>query len=595
MLTTTPTPSGDTSRLPEEEELRRQLARLEELSRALGETPAARVLGDAARRVEALVESLAERWRLEEVRSRAAQQRYRRLFESSIIGLAVVDTAGLVRDANDACLRMVGYPREDIALCRLNWNEVTAPEFRARGLQAQAEVLARGYCTPFQTEYIRRDGRRIAALVGAALLDETPPQTAIGFILDLTERKRAEDALRFLSEAGMVLSSSLDYHATLARLAELAVSHLADWCFVDVITEDGATQSVATAHVEPAKVEMVQKLAARYSFRDVTRQRVLRTGRPETGEVTDELLAAAIDNQEDLERVRRLGFRFYLVVPLQARERTLGVLTLASTDPSRSFGPTDLALAEETARRAGMAIDNARLYQQAQRAIRARDDLLAIVSHDLRNPLSLTLMNADLLAESLPPDETGRRARDRAHQIRRSATRMSRLIGDLLDAAAIETGSLPISRTRQDVAPLVEEALEMMRPMAHGRTLALERVLVGDVPAVDCDRERILQVFSNLIGNAIKFTPQGGAITVSVERVVDEVRFAVTDTGPGIIAEDLPHVFDRYWRAKRTERGSVGLGLYIVKGIVEAHGGRIWVESRVGIGSTFYFTLPATV
>ncbi len=234
--------------------------------------------------------------------------------------------------------------------------------------------------------------------------------------------------------------------------------------------------------------------------------------------------------------------------------------------------------------------ENVRLVGEAQEALRAREDLLAIVSHDLRNPLGVVLASTALLLKSnLPPDKQ-ERARRQVEAIQRAGNRMNRLIRDLLDFASIQAGRLSVSKHPQDVAAMVNEVLEVTEPLAAAKS----HRLVADVAlelAIKCDHDRVIQLFSNLVGNAVKFTPDGGTITVRAAPDSGSVRFSVTDTGPGISADELPYVFDRYYQAQRRNRDGIGLGLSIARGIVEAHGGRIWAESEEGEGSTFSFTL----
>jgi PAS domain S-box-containing protein len=236
--------------------------------------------------------------------------------------------------------------------------------------------------------------------------------------------------------------------------------------------------------------------------------------------------------------------------------------------------------------------ENVRLVGEAQEALRAREDLLAIVSHDLRNPLGVVLASTALLLKSnLPPDKQ-ERARRQVEAIQRAGNRMNRLIRDLLDFASIQAGRLSVSKHAQDVAAMVNEVLEVTEPLAAAKS----HRLVADVApelAIRCDHDRVIQLFSNLVGNAVKFTPDGGTITVRAVQDSGIVLFSVTDTGPGIPADELPHVFDRYYQAQRRNRDGIGLGLSIARGIVEAHGGRIWAESEEGKGSTFSFTLAA--
>jgi signal transduction histidine kinase len=277
-----------------------------------------------------------------------------------------------------------------------------------------------------------------------------------------------------------------------------------------------------------------------------------------------------------------------MVVPMPARGRILGTMSFIAGESKRRYGPSDLAMAASLARRCALAIDNARLYAEAQRAIRARDDVLAIVSHDLRNPLHAIVMASNLLQRPSSVERT----RNHAAAIERSARRAGRLIRDLLDLSTLESGRVTLDRACVDVASLLVDAAALIQPLAAARGISVE--VAHDAPAGTdawCDRERIVQVFSNLLGNAVTFTPAGGRVALRAEVSGDEVRFAVSDTGPGVPAEHQAHIFDRYWKTRESRQGA-GLGLSIARNIVDAHGGRIWVESTPGSGATFVFTLP---
>lgn len=241
---------------------------------------------------------------------------------------------------------------------------------------------------------------------------------------------------------------------------------------------------------------------------------------------------------------------------------------------------------------AAMALESARLYEEAQRATRAREDMLAVVAHDLRNPLSTILMSALLLQQLHTPDHPVVTPNKLGERIHRAASRMEELIKDLLDLAAIEAGQLAVEREPHEALTLVADAIEMMLPLASARGIQLSVRVESEDLLLSCDRGRVLQVFSNLIGNAVKFTPTGGRITLLGAIENGALRFTVEDSGPGIPADQLPHIFDRYWQARSTDRRGVGLGLSIAAGIVAVHGGRLWVESQVGTGSSFHFTLP---
>jgi signal transduction histidine kinase len=228
--------------------------------------------------------------------------------------------------------------------------------------------------------------------------------------------------------------------------------------------------------------------------------------------------------------------------------------------------------------------------ERAEAASRTREDLMAVVSHDLRNPLSAIATAATLLRRNSDSDPTGR-ATKQAELILRSADRMARLISDLLDIACIDAGRLSVELLPHSAASLLQEAAELFQLIAADKSLRLTVDAPRPSLLVLADQERVLQVLSNLVGNAIKFTPAGGIIQLRAQTDGDAVRFSVVDTGPGVSAEQLPHVFDRYWQAKRDGRLGIGLGLSIAKGIVEAHGGHIWAESPSGGGSSFQFTL----
>jgi PAS domain S-box-containing protein len=290
-------------------------------------------------------------------------------------------------------------------------------------------------------------------------------------------------------------------------------------------------------------------------------------------------------------------FTSWAALPLEVEGRRLGALGISFRD-AREFDETARDFMVTVSRLCAQALERANLYEAAQKARaeaesarRTRENLLAVVSHDLRNPLSAIATTASLLLKADPARETRERLVRYGSNILRTAQRMDRLIVDLLDLAKIESGRLLLEPQRHEVGSLVKDSVEILAPVANGKGVQL----IADVSAagvdIFCDRERVLQVLSNLIGNALKFTAEGGAIAVSAREREGEATFAVSDTGCGIGADQLPHIFDRYWQAKHAREG-IGLGLSIAKGIVEAHGGRIWVETKLEQGTTFFFTLP---
>jgi signal transduction histidine kinase len=288
--------------------------------------------------------------------------------------------------------------------------------------------------------------------------------------------------------------------------------------------------------------------------------------------------------------LRTLDSCSLIAVPLVIRDQLLGVLVLGSSTPTRQYDTDDLRFAEALAERAALAIENGRLYKTAVRATRLRDELLGIVAHDLRNPLAAIQLQAAAMRPKASQAE--RRSTKPRENILRAVDRMGQLIGDLLDLTTIESGKLSIERAALAPRQLVADAVETQRTLAEGASQELKIDVIGKSPDVWGDQTRLLQVLENLVGNAIKFTPAGGRVTVGAAPRETEVLFWVADTGAGIAPEDLPHVFDRFWQAKKGSRKGAGLGLPIAKGIVESHGGRLWVESTIGRGSVFFFTVP---
>jgi signal transduction histidine kinase len=382
---------------------------------------------------------------------------------------------------------------------------------------------------------------------------------------------------RFLSNLAEVLASALDERAMLSAVARLLVPRLGDVCLVDVIDDDGSSERVDSV-LDTWRLSPTQALRAG--------ETVL------IPDVTQSTLAPIASDPDGSAAIRAAGIRSLALLPLIGRGRLLGVVTLGMTRPARRFTKTDLPLIEDVAQRIALGADNARLYQQARQASRARDDTLAAISHDLRNGLNTVLTAVSLLLRSLPPDTEGRRDRRHVEAIRRSAERMNRLIGDLLDVASIESGRLFVEPRPEPVRSIIAEALAASHDQAAEKSLRVEQSLPAEQLEAVCDRDRVLQVLGNLIGNAIKFTPEGGQLTVSAESCDDEILFTVRDTGIGVSPKQLPHVFDRFWQATPRARLGSGLGLTIAKGVVEALGGRIWLESRPNEGTTFYFTLP---
>jgi PAS domain S-box-containing protein len=440
---------------------------------------------------------------------------------------------------------------------------------------------------------LRKNGEEFPAEATISKLQVGDKTLLTVAVRDITDRNRIEQEQRFLAEASVVLSSSLDYEQTLASVARLAVQQIADWCAVDLIDEHGRLRRLNITSADPGKTALhaVLEQMPLDQERSFMLRSMLKGGRPTVIEhVTPALLESIAERPEHARALLATGVTSFMAVPLMARGQPLGVLLFGSSTPSRVYGQDHLRLAEALSGRAAMAIDNARLYRTAVEATQLRDHVLGVVAHDLRNPLSAILLQAGALKRQGPEPE--RRSGKSGETIDRAVMRMNRLIQDLLDVRLMESGQLIIEGSRVSPRELIISAVDMHRPMASSASLELRVDLDRAVPDVWGDRDRLLQVFDNLIGNAMKFTTAGGDITVGATPIDHEVLFWVGDTGSGIAPDHLPRVFDWFWQATKTGRHGAGLGLPIAKGIVEAHRGRIWVESTQGKGCTFSFTIP---
>jgi len=447
---------------------------------------------------------------------------------------------------------------------------------------------------------IEVEGRTLFAAVVRDISEQKAAERERQELLDRERSaRRAAEAAEWreslLSDASRVLAGSLDYEGTLAAVTDVAVPDLGEWCICEVIAEDRAVRTEVVAATSPEREDQVRELLRRFPNdpRDATRPvgQVVASGEAVRTELLDpDDIAAFTDSGEEAELLRQLGPHVLLSVPLVARGKTLGVVTFAGREED-AFQDALADVAVELGRRAGLAVDNALLYRAARRATRARDEVLGIVAHDLRNLLHGIVMGGNLLKRRLG-DAADASYQKPADAIMRSADRMGRLIDDLLDVARIESRRLSVTPAPHDPKELVHAVVEMLEPVAAGAGITLAATLDDGLPDVQADRDRVVQVLANLVGNAIKYGPPESEVRVRAAADGGRVRFSVRDHGPGISPEDVAHLFDPYWQARKNRGEGAGLGLAIARGIVEAHGGTIGVDTERGEGSTFHFTLP---
>ncbi len=416
------------------------------------------------------------------------------------------------------------------------------------------------------------------------------------------EAEAREERLAFLAEASNVLAGSLELEETFHNLAHLVVPRLADFCIIDIAEENGTLRQVAVAHRDPSQESKLHELAAQYPSNTTARHggtRVFQTGKSEIRcNVDEKVLTEMFERVEDRELLRRLAPSSYIAVPLRARDRILGAITMVNITAGRPCGPHELSLAEELAQRAALALDNAGLYKAAQearteseRANLAKDRFLAMLSHELRTPLTPVLTSVLAIEGG---DDLSEETRASLQMIRRNVELEARLIDDLLDLTRISKGKVQLSLELVDAHLLLHNALEICQGEIRGKNLALNLDLAATKVDLLADPARLQQIFWNLLKNAVKFTPDGGHLALSTSNDVEgQLRVSVSDSGLGIDADSLPKMFKAFEQGERPRLGGLGLGLAISKALVETHHGRISAESEGrGKGATFTVFFP---
>ncbi len=516
---------------------------------------------------------------------REAHHTLQAIIQSSPTAITLLELDGTVCLWNPAAERIFGWKAEEV-LGRVN---PAVPEDKREELHGYLVRIARGESILGQeTRHHRRDGTPVDVALWATTLPMANDQRlCLSVVADITERKRAEEALRFLAEAGTVLASSLEYEVTLERVAHLAVPTYADGCYVYLLGDGGTVSCVATARAG-ARLEPPRELGP-LAPEESAVSRVITSGRPELC-VDRDLLPPAPRPNPTLPG--DMGARSYLCVPLLVRGQPIGALSFVSS--RHSYDAQDLALAQELARHAALAIDNARLYREARDAIRVREEFLSIASHELRTPITAIQLHVQDLRRALtrsPESLAPERLRHGLEVVARQVKRQLHLVNDLLDVSRLGAGRLVLRPEPLDLAVLVREVVERFeQELARtGSRLTLH----APAPVTGSwDRLRLEQVVTNLVSNAVKYG-QGKPIDLTVEAGEGRARLVVRDAGIGIAPEHLERVFGRFERAvSERNYGGFGLGLWIARQIIEAMGGRISVSSQPGVGSTFRVELP---
>lgn len=501
------------------------------------------------------------------------------VISSSTDGIYTVDTHGLCTLVNPAASEILGFAQAEVLGQNMHdlvhhhfadgtpFPEADCPLFHAFRDGRSARV--------HDTVLWRRDGTPVPVdCTTSPLLIDGAVAGAVVTFRDVTSQRRTAHAMQLVADAGEMLASSLDYEVTVRAAMRMALPLLGDACVVYLQHDAGGHESICL-HVDPSQEVLLCDL-----FGDARSSLDMRA----TGDVGVIELAPPY--------LAQVGMVNVVTAPLRGQQRPMGTLLFASGE--RAYDASDLWLAEEIARRVSSAVENATLYHMAQAATHARDEVLAVVSHDLRNPVHTIQMGASFLLELLdeaPPVDPGMLTKQ-IGAIRRSALRADRLIRDLLDVTRAERGRLDIEREPVMVCDLLRDASQGVASQALASGIVLDVRPVDGVLRVLGDRDRLLQALDNLLSNAVKFTPRGGRVTLQAFADEQDVRIVVQDTGQGMTTEQQANLFTQFWQAKRGDRRGVGLGLTIVKGIVDAHGGTLVVDSVPGVGSAFRISIP---
>jgi len=529
-----------------------------------------------------------------------AEQRVQAVVDHVVDGIITIDECGTVETFNPAAERIFGYRAEEVIGQNVR---MLMPEpdhsrhdhYLANYLQTgKAKIIGIGR----EVLGLRKDGTRFPMDLAVSEFRLEDGRYFVGIVRDIRERKRAERTARFLAEASTTLAALVDYESTLQTVARLAVPFFADWCTVDIAQDDGTLRRTAVAHLDADKVSLAHELDRRWPMDPdsvLGPARVMRTGQSElVPQISDEMLAIVTKDEEHLRLLQGLGLRSYMSVPLVVRERILGVITFVSAESGDRYGPADLAFAEDLARRAAIAIENARLYAELRDADRRKDEFLAMLAHELRNPLAPIRTGLDLMSMEGVDEATVVWARN---MMKQQVEHLVRLVDDLLDVSRIMRGKVGLRKQRVDLGSILARSVETARPLFSSHQIHLDVSMPQQPVWLDADPVRLAQVFANLLTNAAKYNERGGNVWLTAHCEGAWARVCVRDNGIGIEPDLLPRVFDLFTQADRSaerSQGGLGIGLTLVRSLVEMHGGSVQGSSEgPGKGAEFTVCLPA--
>ncbi len=498
---------------------------------------------------------------------------------------------------NEAAQTTFRYAADELNDSRDWWRQRIHPADRPRVLEGLDRALSgAGHFWSDEYRFLRGDGTYAAVFDRGYITRDVHGQAvrAVGSMVDLTERHRAEEAQRFLAQASMLLDLSMEHDISLRNVARLAVTTLADYCLVLLQQDDHRVRVVAHAHADPRSKPLLEQIQARFVVTpdaDTALAGVVRSGRAVLVQQASPTFDRELADPAGLADSRPLRSCSHIIVPIIARERTLGAIVLVNAESGFHYDAHELRLAEELGRRAGLAVENARLYEAALLANRAKSDFLAIVSHELRTPLTAVLGYVELLG-----GDRGLTERQASHvrRIGESAERLLRLIEGILSFTRLEAGREPVQPCHVSANELLAGVAAMAEPMAAEKGIAFVVHAQPELPTVDTDPAKAQHVLLNLLSNAIKFTERG-QVTLNAELVDDDVVFRVQDTGIGIPPEHVHQVFNAFWQGEQADTrrsGGAGLGLSLARRIARMLGGDVRIPMSGADGTTVEFRLP---